>query len=94
MKYTYIGGTGKSIIDFVMTSKKAGEKMKTFKVGENLWARKALHGNHYNIMQNPHIDTQLSYKWLHSGQLFPETEGFVLAIQDKVIATKTTESTY
>ncbi|KAK4883006.1 hypothetical protein RN001_006325 [Aquatica leii] len=39
-------------------------------------------------MQNPHIDTQLSYKWLHSGQLFPETEGFVLAIQDKVIATK------
>lgn len=52
------------------------------------WARKPLHGNHYNIMQNPQIDTQLSYKWLTSGQLFPETEGFVLAIQDRVIATR------
>ncbi|KAK4880507.1 hypothetical protein RN001_008653 [Aquatica leii] len=55
---------------------------------KDIWARKTLHGSHYNIMQNPHIDTQLSYKWLHSGQLFPETEGFVLAIQVKVIATK------
>lgn len=55
---------------------------------KDTWARKALHGSHYNIMQNPQIDTQLSYKWLTVGQLFPETEGFVIAIQDRVIATK------
>lgn len=52
------------------------------------WSRKALHGNHYSIIQHSNIDKQLSYKWLTTGQLFPETEGFVLAIQDNVIATR------
>lgn len=39
-------------------------------------------------MQNPNVDRTLSYKWLTIGQLFPETEGFALAAQGKVIATK------
>lgn len=52
------------------------------------WSGKALHGNHYNIMQEPSIDKQLSYNWLTIGQLFPETEGFILAIQDRVISTR------
>lgn len=55
---------------------------------KDTWAGKALHGTHYAIMQNSQIDVGLSYKWLSVGQLFPETEGFLLAIQDRVIATK------
>nr|CAI5864221.1 unnamed protein product [Callosobruchus analis] len=53
----------------------------------NTWAQKVLHGKHrYHITQD-HINEQLSYTWLQDGQLFPETEGFMLAIQDQVIAT-------
>nr|CAI5828319.1 unnamed protein product [Callosobruchus analis] len=54
----------------------------------NTWAQKVLHGKHrYHITQD-HINEQLSYTWLQDGQLFPETEGFMLAIQDQVIATR------
>lgn len=52
------------------------------------WSQKALHGQHYALLQNPKIDKELSYKWLTSGQLHPETEGFLLSIQDGVVATK------
>lgn len=52
------------------------------------WAKKALHGKHPNIMQGPNIRKDLSYAWLQRGELFPETEGFLLAIQDQVILTR------
>lgn len=52
------------------------------------WADKQLHGRHYNHVEQRDISKQLSYKFLKSGQLFPETEGFILAIQDQVIATR------
>lgn len=50
--------------------------------------QKTLHGRHYNTVADPRIDKELTYAWLKDGYLFPETEGFVLAIQDQVIATK------
>jgi hypothetical protein len=34
------------------------------------------------------IDCCASNKWLNDGQLYPETEGFMMAIQDQVIGTK------
>lgn len=52
------------------------------------WAQKTLHGKHLHIMKKENIDRQSTYKWLQKGELFPETEGFLLAIQDHVIATK------
>ncbi|KAL1446706.1 hypothetical protein WDU94_005608 [Cyamophila willieti] len=52
------------------------------------WSKKAIHGKHYTIAQDPKIDQNLTYDWLTRGQLHPETEGFLLAIQDGVIATK------
>lgn len=52
------------------------------------WSQKKLHGKHQNIMNNEEISKPDSYHWLHAGQLFPETEGFLLAIQDQVIATR------
>lgn len=52
------------------------------------WAGKELHGRFYNQLHQPHIDVKLSCAWLTNGTLYPETEGFMLGIQDQVIATR------
>jgi hypothetical protein len=39
-------------------------------------------------MSERNVDLQVSYKWLSVGSLFAETERFMIAIQDEVIATK------
>ena len=53
-----------------------------------MWKNKQLHGKHiYNLTQ-PHIDKEASNQWLKSGQLYAETEGFMIAIQDKIISTR------
>lgn len=52
------------------------------------WAQKPLHGRHFNIVNGPGISRQTSYLWLKRGELIPETEGFLLAIQDQVIPTR------
>nr|CAI5864716.1 unnamed protein product [Callosobruchus analis] len=52
------------------------------------WSQKALHGKHRYRVTQDYVNEQQSYTWLHDGQLFPETEGFMLAIQDQVIATR------
>ncbi|VEN51470.1 unnamed protein product [Callosobruchus maculatus] len=54
----------------------------------NTWSQKALHGKHRYRVTQDHINQKQSYAWLQDGQLFPETEGFMLAIQDQVIATR------
>ena len=52
------------------------------------WRKKQLHGRHIHDLEQSHIDTDNSNKWLKIGYLFPETEGFLIAIQDQVICTK------
>lgn len=52
------------------------------------WSRKALHGRHRAYLSQPHVDKIKSNEWLKRGELFPETEGFMLAIQDQIIATR------
>lgn len=52
------------------------------------WKKKTLHGRHPHDLDQPLIDTIASNKWLKVGSLFPETEGFIIAIQDQVINTK------
>lgn len=52
------------------------------------WEHKELHGRYAHDLKQPQIDTIASHKWLAHGDLFSETEGFMLAIQDKVIKTK------
>jgi hypothetical protein len=52
------------------------------------WSQKTIHGRFPNDIRQPNVDKQASLKWLHDGMLFPETEGFLIAIQDQVIATK------
>jgi len=38
-------------------------------------------------LQSPYVDKQASCTWLQKGSIYPETEGFAIAIQDQVIAT-------
>lgn len=52
------------------------------------WRSKPLHGRFPAELDNPYVDTQLSHDWLTCGSLFPETEGFMLAIQDQVVKTR------
>lgn len=51
------------------------------------WGSKALHGRFYNELQRETVDKQASVQWLVDGYLFPETEGFMISIQDQVTAT-------
>lgn len=50
------------------------------------WKNKEIHGKHPNGMFKDEIDTYTSNLWLKRGRLFMETEGFAMAIQDRVIA--------
>ena len=47
-----------------------------------------MHGKYVRRIEEKEIDTGASESWLHSGGLFVETEGFIAAIQDQVIPTK------
>ena len=51
------------------------------------WKNKALHGRFSQELHNRDVDTEVSCKWLQIGEIYPETEGFMIAMQDQVIAT-------
>jgi hypothetical protein len=51
------------------------------------WKQKLLHGRHPNVVNS--IPMEMTYKWLTLRYLYPETEGFLIAIQDPIITTKT-----
>ncbi|XP_039276282.1 uncharacterized protein LOC111058333 [Nilaparvata lugens] len=52
------------------------------------WKSKQLHGRHAFALSQPGVDEEASNAWLWHRDLFIETEGFLVAIQDQVIATK------
>ena len=52
------------------------------------WLAKSLHGRHRRDLLSPIVDKTASNAWLSIGELFPETEGFMLAIQDQIIETR------
>ena len=52
------------------------------------WARKPLHGKIHHALNDPNVDSTASNEWLSKGDLYSETEGFMLAIQDEVIPTR------
>lgn len=51
------------------------------------WRAKELHGRHANNLNQDHMDPRASNGWLRHGGLFPETEGFLISIQDHVVPT-------
>lgn len=60
----------------------------TIEEKKTTWAQKQLHGKHLHVMEDQNIDKKNTYTWLQRGELHPETEGFIIAIQDQVILTK------
>ncbi|KAL1445943.1 hypothetical protein WDU94_010899 [Cyamophila willieti] len=52
------------------------------------WKRKTLHGRYPATLEANTIDKKWSHNYLRTGLLFPETEGFIVAIQDQVVPTK------
>ncbi|CAK1579591.1 unnamed protein product [Parnassius mnemosyne] len=52
------------------------------------WASKPLHGRFANELTQPYVDIEASNNWLKHGEIFAETEGFMVAIQDQVMPTK------
>uniref|UniRef100_A0A2H1W504 SFRICE_021545 n=1 Tax=Spodoptera frugiperda TaxID=7108 RepID=A0A2H1W504_SPOFR len=51
-------------------------------------SQKALHGRHRSFLSQQHVYKIKSNEWLKRGELFSETEGFMLAIQDQTIVTR------
>ena len=64
------------------------DNLKTATEQLDLWKSKALHGIHPKDLAESHVDAELSNRWLKKGELYAETEGFVIAIQDKVVPTR------
>ncbi|XP_055842668.1 uncharacterized protein LOC129909621 [Episyrphus balteatus] len=54
----------------------------------DLWKQKPIHGKYPHYLGLPCTDKEASTIWLKKGELFPETEGFIMAIQDEVISTR------
>lgn len=52
------------------------------------WQSKALHGRHAQDLMRADVDKTASNAWLVRGELFPETTGHMIAIQDQVIKTR------
>lgn len=52
------------------------------------WKGKALHGKYPALLENQHIHKKASLSWLSSSNIFAETEGFIISIQDRVVATR------
>ena len=57
-------------------------------VREQNWAIKPIHGRYYRAIHAENVDKFMSHKWLLNGNLYAETEAFMIAIQDQVIPTK------
>ncbi len=66
------------------------ERIQTNEMKINNWKEKQLHGRYPYQIEGELMDRKASIKWLCMGELFAETEGFITAIQDQVVATKTT----
>jgi hypothetical protein len=52
------------------------------------WSQKELHGRYRAELNQPYVDKQRSTQWLDTAGLHGETEGFMCAIQDRVIPTR------
>lgn len=52
------------------------------------WKAKQLHGRYPTTLDQEHIDRDASNAWLKHTDLQAETEGFIMSIQDQVVATR------
>jgi hypothetical protein len=70
----------------VVTLPQQNENIRATQEGITVWKSKPLYRRHvWDVFKNPEVDKTTSNAWLKAGELFPETTGFVIAIQDEVI---------
>jgi hypothetical protein len=50
--------------------------------------QKSLHGRYFKELEQSEINIRASHAWLKKLNIHPETEGFIFAIQDRVINTR------
>jgi hypothetical protein len=50
--------------------------------------QKSLHERYFKELEQPEVNIQASHAWLKKSNIHPETEGFIFAIQDRVINTR------
>jgi hypothetical protein len=50
--------------------------------------QKSLHWRYFKELEQPEVNIQASHAWLKKSNIHPETEGFIFAIQDRVINTR------
>jgi hypothetical protein len=50
--------------------------------------QKSLHGRYFKELEQQEINIRASHAWLEKSHIHPETEGFIFAIQDRVINTR------
>jgi len=51
-----------------------------------VWQSKTLHGRYACDIETPDVNTVALNTWLKVGELFSETTGFMIAIQDQAIS--------
>jgi hypothetical protein len=56
--------------------------------------QKSLHGRYFKELEQPEINIQGSHTWLKKSNIHPETEGFIFAIQDRVINARNYKKPY
>jgi hypothetical protein len=56
--------------------------------------QKYLHGRYFKELEQPEINIQVSYVWFKKSNIHLETEGFIFAIQDRVINTRNYKKTH
>jgi hypothetical protein len=61
--------------------------IKTTEISQE-WANKPIHGKLYRDINNTNVDKNASNKWFDRGELFRETETYMVAIQDGVMPTR------
>jgi hypothetical protein len=60
----------------------------------NTWKTETLYGNFLHSLQENHMENEYSLLWLSTGYLYPQMEGFAVAIQDQLIKTRNYEKHY
>lgn len=78
MRYTPINLTDKNMNIHIETINEVKDK----------WAARPIYGRHYRDITDQSVDKLASNNWLHRGDLFRETEAYMIAIQDNVLPTR------
>lgn len=69
-------------------TQQSNETITTTQMRMDQWRAKAMHGQHAHDLDRPNVDKKASNAWLMVGELYPETVGSLLAIQDQVVPTR------